>query len=65
MYLCGNPIFPCGYMQEISNTPFQYLYVVHIMYVMRLLPLIELVRVSLVRVGCPVQSWGLRSQDIF
>ncbi len=52
-------------MQEISNTPSQYLYAVRSMYVMWLLPLIELMRVSLTHVGCPVRSWGLRSQDVF
>ena len=52
-------------MQEISNTPFQYLYVVRSMYVMRLLPLTELVHISLMHVGRPVWSWGLRSWDTF
>jgi hypothetical protein len=52
-------------MYEISNTPLQYLYVVHSMYVMLLLQLAELVCISLMRVGRPVQSWGLRSWDAF
>ncbi len=52
-------------MQEISNTPFQYLYVMRSVYVMWLLPLAELVRISLMHVGRPVQCWRLRSWDAF